>query len=729
MSGLDFFAEPVAEGLTNFALSLLPKMAGKAAVEAKKIFSSASQKYVSKYKNRHCILKIIGMSKPMSLDNIYTGVKLLNERDVFQFSSIDALEARYRKTRFGGYAGTQNNTEKDSGIKVANENQYLMVLGGPGAGKSTFLRKVGLESLKTLHYENTDYHHRCLPVLLDLKRFESDSIDIELLITKEFKTCEFPEAEKFTHTALEQGKLLILFDGLDEVPTANLNNVIHTIQDFVDRYDQNRFIASCRTAAYRGSFTRFKDAAMADFDDEQIKEFINNWFSNELDVEQKTGEKCWEILQSPDNASAKELAHTPLLLSFLCLAYDKSQRLPANRSILYKRALRILMEEWSALKRINRDKIYEGLSVELEEELLSEIAYYKFEADQLFFSKRELIKQIKKFLTGNLNVPKTLDGESILLAIEVQQGLLVERAEDTYSFSHLTLQEYLTAQYLIDNNQWKDIIINHITERRWREVILLLPGLSAGRQGSNSLLRTMEDTANGYLQSDKIKRLLGWATKSTKDSAGSIHPAVKRICALFLVFNLYYDRPADFDIAQNLAFSLIFCDSYTARAWLSGGHRNVQLVSESDIALVDPLDRVLMPMRVLANNKSGDPSSSMGGSFAMIKDLSELRIFTDINLMSVKKKLEELTSITTFSKSTKKQKQWLRESFFKIWFDALGISFEEIRLSRAECRSMLDYFYICKLMVECKEAAVRVSPDVWSGIESRIATAPTNESL
>ncbi len=53
---------------------------------------------------------------------------------------------------------------------------------------------------------------------------------------------------------------------------------------------------------------------------------------------------------------------------------------------------------------------------------------------------------------------RDLDSEKVLNAIEVQQGILVERMEDQYSFSHLTLQEYLTAQYLVDNNEWKALV-------------------------------------------------------------------------------------------------------------------------------------------------------------------------------------------------------------------------------------------------------------------------------
>ncbi|MHC5719454.1 MAG: NACHT domain-containing protein, partial [Nostoc sp.] len=181
-----------------------------------------------------------------------------------------------------------------------------------------------------------------------MKIFKSSDIDIEKIIPEEFRICRFPEPDKFTAKALQQGQLLILLDGLDEVPTKNLAEVISQIQNFVDKYDKNRFIASCRTAAYRSGFRRFSDVAMADFDDAQIQQFIQNWFHSEADKQAKTGDNCWELLQKPEYCAAKELAHTPLLLTFLCLVYDRSQNFPDNRSVLYRKAIRILLEEWAA---------------------------------------------------------------------------------------------------------------------------------------------------------------------------------------------------------------------------------------------------------------------------------------------------------------------------------------------------------------------------------------------
>ena len=671
------------------------------------VLFQASRKYIENYQKRHCQLKVLGMREPVDLSAVYTGVKLLDSRDVLRFE-VEALEDTFRQARFRGYSARSDRDEKHSGIAIANLKQYLMVLGGPGAGKSTFLRKVGLEALRTFYYEKAEYRHRLIPVLLELKRFEAGEIDIAKFIAAEFETCGFPEADKFTQNALAQGNLLVLLDGLDEVPSANLNNVLTTIRDFVDQYDENRFMASCRVAAsgYRDdAFRRFSDVMMADFDDEQIQQFICNWFSSEQDRERDTAEKCWEALARPENKASKELAHTPLLLTYLCLVYNLSQRFPNNRSRLYKKALRILLEEWAAEKRILRDDIYEGLSIEQEEILLSEVAYEGMAADQLFFTKKELSKQIRDFLLSNLNAPKQLDSEKVLNAVEVQQGILVERVEDTYSFSHLTLQEYLTTQYLVDNNEWESLVQNHLTDNRWRETFLLLPGLLPGKKGADRLLLSMEKTATMYLHGySNLQQLIRWADLSTRGSTGSKLSA-KRVVAVFLALSLALvlvrirtlDR--SFDLALDLARTL-------------------------DGALVRVLSRPLNRTRALARSFSR-PRSRIPNP--PIHAFREADVFGDVDFDALIQAVHDLKRNPPTNKPSYTEKKQFAEKFYALLLSALGIEAETAMLSKEESQSLADYFYVCNLMIRCKEGAVCVSPDVWAGIESRILTVSATD--
>ena len=417
-----------------------------------------------------------------------------------------------------------------------------MLLGGPGVGKSTFLRKVGFEALKG---KRGHFQHKCIPVFLELKRFTEDQIDIEALITKEFEICGYPYPDRMTKTALESGKLLILFDGLDEVPTVNVDNVIRKIGDFVDQYSQNRFIASCRVAAYTGGFIRFTEVEIADFADSQIEAYINNWFESasdwnrlQLDEEVKTAEQCWNALNARGHQATKELARNPLLLTLLCMVYDNSQNFPRNRADLYEKALNIFLEEWAAEKRVRRDaSVSQYLDIADEKRMLSEIAAKNFEKNRLLFKKNQLVDQIREFGEGSANTLPTFNARKILETILVDQGLFVERTSNFYSFSHLTLQEYLTANYIV-GDAWsiQGLVTQHLQDERWREIFLLTAGRM--READNLLLEMATEAAKS-IKTTGLKALFQWAKHVTNTLDHPYNKTARRAFAVHQYFSLW----------------------------------------------------------------------------------------------------------------------------------------------------------------------------------------------
>jgi len=144
-------------------------------------FNQAIQKYVKRYADRHGILKVacVRMDNPVKLDEIYTAVQLLSRSALRYYESTESLQELFRESGRRGF--NFHDVAKKQGIEVANEQQYLMVLGGPGVGKSTFLKKMGLEALR--HQAITNYAqqhpdelkpqehyfaHDCIPVGCDL---------------------------------------------------------------------------------------------------------------------------------------------------------------------------------------------------------------------------------------------------------------------------------------------------------------------------------------------------------------------------------------------------------------------------------------------------------------------------------------------------------------------------------------------------------------------------------
>jgi hypothetical protein len=561
----------------------------------------------------------------------------------------------------------------------------------------------------------------CYPYLLSgyLKSFKSSEIDIEEFIVKEFTICGFPSSKEFIAKALEQGKLLILLDGLDEVPTVNTNEVISQIQDFVDRYDKNRFIVSCRTAAYQNNFKRFTDVKLADFDDTQIEQFIGNWFQSEVG----TAQKCWELLQKPEYAAAKELAHTPLLLTFLCLIYDRSQNFPNNRSAIYKEALRILLQEWAAEKRIQKEEIYQGLSTELEESLLSEIAHTGFEADKLFFSQREVVEQIKTFLAGNLHAPKHLDGKAVLNAIAVQQGILVERAEDIYSFSHLTLQEYLTAQYIADNNLIEQLVTDHLSDGRWREVFLLVAGLVRAKNGADDLLLLMEKEAQKYINTPKLQGLLQWADAATKDSEGDFKPVGKRAVAIAIARRAIGHANA---IANANANAKVNINDIGYAIGYANAKVNINDIGYA-IGYANAIAKVNGTAIAYANvigYLNANPNA-----ISLAEEFKKYKIFKDVNWTELIAQLTALKDRFPDANQSDPTDLAFLDRFLDTWCNALHLNPEIVKLSQEEAKPLGDYLYANNLIIKCKEAAVRISPKTWEEIESRMLLVPENSTL
>ena len=638
----------------------------------------AAAQYFQTYYKRYGKLRVLGMKQLLPLDFIYTAVQFLDSSEISNFISSQDLEKVYRENR--GFQSRKS--EKQSGIQVAKQSQYLMVLGAPGSGKSTFLRRMGLEALKG---KEGNFGHESIPVFIELKRFKPSEINIEDCITNEFKTCGFPQPEELIEKLLKQGKLLILLDGLDEVPTKHLNPAIDQIQEFVEKYQQNRFITSCRTAAYHQNFRKFKNVEIADFDETQIGEFIYNWFQSDEDKESGTADIVWQKLQ--DNSGMKELAKTPLLLTFLCLVYDRSQSFPTNRSTLYQKALRILLEEWAAEKRIQREEIAAGLNTDLEEILLSEIAYQGFEADKLFFSRQELIDQITDFIDNNLNAPKHLAGKDILHAIEVQQGILVERARDAYSFSHLTLQEYLTAKYIVDNRLAGKMVSQHLTDERWHEVFLLVAGLMGG--GADELLLLMEKEAQKFINSPKLKGILEWADWVTDGSESDMKPVGKRSIANAQAYT-YTKANADTK-ANTITIAYVIANPKA---------NNIKNAYAYAIATA------------IYNN--------ITNNIAYAHEIEKLKIFNKVNFTLLIGQIKEMEAQIHNPHLPQQAHKKFDEELRQINLNAWNLNRECINLSKQERIDWENYLSANHLIIQCKEAAVRVSPKTWAEIEARM---------
>jgi predicted NACHT family NTPase len=444
-------------------------------------------------------LTCLDMARPVALDSLYVDVNILEEVSSRRWLEIADLHIDISKNeannpnnlnRFGFAKIPQNVL---TGFEAVAKYSKLLLLGKPGAGKTTFLQSIALNC------NRGKFHSNYLPIFIKLERFSEylkGNLQNTLFtyIVQQFSNYNISEQELLA--ILSAGRAIILLDSLDEVRDEDVERVIKSISDFDDFFYKDELIITCRFGRLRYKFKGFTEVEIADFTKQQIATFVKKCFSSikqvshskkasNLPVEAKALTSLFmQELEMPENQQFLELAATPILLNLTCLAFQFLGGFPTNRAEIYKQALDLLLLRWDEARGIKRDETYKHLSLSHKIKLLSHLAAINFTQGDYLIPESRIQRMIADYLRQLPNTPTdpdTLlaDSEAVLKSIEAQHGLLVERARGIYSFSHLTFQEFFTAREIVSHTYSDDLnkleeLVCHMGEKRWREVFLLV---------------------------------------------------------------------------------------------------------------------------------------------------------------------------------------------------------------------------------------------------------------
>lgn len=480
-------------------------------VDLNELVQTVREKVSASIQHRCGTMKVLHMKEPITIDSVYTSVNILERISHNQQRTIRELLDESDTHNFDRFILGNVQTERIPAIRAVENYDKLMVLGKPGAGKTTFLRWLALQCSEGKVFEGR------IPFFIELKMFAEmeEKPDLLSFIVRQLTDSEIENGRQVAERILHAGRAIVLLDGLDEVRDQDHDRIFNTIRQTEEKFHANKFVITCRIAAKEYTFDKFTDVEVTDFNDDQIVNFSRNWFKTDPIKAERFPE---ELKSSP---SLQELAINPLLLTLLCLVFEAGGRFPTNRSELYKEGLDILLKKWDADRNIQRKGLYGQLSLRRKEDLLSQIAYNTFERSDYFFKQNFVEEQIQEYIQ---NFPfantdqKTLevDSENVLKEIAAHHGLLVERAKRIYSFSHLTFQEYFTACFIKEkaNGDFGDILICHITNKQWREVFLMTVGMLSN---ADKLLQGMkQEIDNLPIQNNRLQRFLEWVEEKSK---------------------------------------------------------------------------------------------------------------------------------------------------------------------------------------------------------------------
>ena len=429
-------------------------------LEIDELVNLAKARSEKKVREQCGTMRVLNMEQPIDLNEIYTDVNILEKLTSNRRLDISELLRQFNPEDFQRWGLSEVKQERIEGIEAVKNHDKLMILGKPGAGKTTFLKFLTLACLRG------DLFPDRVPTFIALRDFaENFSGSLLQYISKQYAEYGIPENTPVRRGFLEsllkrdtnaiemlltKGRMLVLLDGLDEVREKDDERVLREIREFAEKYSENQIILTCRIAAKQYIFDKFTEVEIADFNEQQISSFAENWYRGK----QVKSEKFLTELKKRN--SVLELATSPLLLTLLCLVFEDSGDFPVNRAELYEEGLDALLRKWDANRGIQRDSVYKDLSVQKKEDMLSQIALTTFEAGDYFFKQKQLESYICDYIRNAPNAKTEekelqLDGEVVLKSIEAQHGLFVERARGLYSFSHRTFHEYFAARQIVSS--------------------------------------------------------------------------------------------------------------------------------------------------------------------------------------------------------------------------------------------------------------------------------------
>jgi formylglycine-generating enzyme required for sulfatase activity len=368
---------------------------------------------------------------------------------------------------------------------VDKEYDGVVILGQPGSGKTTLAKYFLLCFAAGKAQKNLGLSKNFLPLLLFLREVEPQKSLVENIMAP-LQKHQLGLPENFFLPFLKNGEAIILLDGLDEVATEEKRRAVsHWIHHQVHlAFPRCPVIVTSRFSGYRGDAVLpgyYLRLEIQEYDLSQVKQFLENWLAAvETHVHEDNSYWRTQAKQKAEdlhrriheNAALRDLAVNPLMLQIIALVHRDRGTLPERRVELYKECTDVLLERWDKAKGL--DVV---LSAAQSRQLLQPVALWMHSVE----NRREVSQQeILQFIAPIVpQIERSVNPEDLLKSWQERCGIFKGEGE-TYFFHHLSFQEYLTAEELLNNDR-VDILVKNFDNAWWREPTLLAMGLTKPR--------------------------------------------------------------------------------------------------------------------------------------------------------------------------------------------------------------------------------------------------------
>lgn len=397
-------------------------------------------------------------------------------------------------------------TDLISLIKTKKHFNTVVLLGGPGAGKTTVINH-SIEHIlknKSIGFTPVPLVVRDLVEHIDNPCFDDcNLLDVVEKYFREYAICDKDEKfpKEWVSRQMKAGRCVLFIDGIDElISEGRRDKFLFWLKREIRRYGENKYIITSRPHGIKGfaidkSITRY----MCPLDDDSVSDFIYRWYRqvaiDECEFDNLTRLEDIERIKRRKELVAKgminrvsgsrllrEFSRKPMILTMMLIVDTNGSTLPERRCELFDHVLSVMLGGRSSAKGIRQ-----VVPRDVKMSILSIIAYYlvsKSINDVSLLVVRNIISKFGK------NYSVSFTAEEFVDEVLRNSGIIVKTGPENFAFCHKSFKDYLASEYLRDRMDRINTneLVKLAEDTRWKEVILLLFGQMDATEYINKLI-------------------------------------------------------------------------------------------------------------------------------------------------------------------------------------------------------------------------------------------------